>query len=59
MPGSMLDFSNSTTWGHQTLGRKDGSNAINHNLLEKFDEWTASLDLQKKYPRIGDYIKEV
>jgi hypothetical protein len=57
--GSMLDFENKTTYRHQMIGRKDGTNAINgSDMFEKMEEWGSSEEHKKKFPRLGDFMRE-
>ena len=50
------------TWPMQMVGRLDGENALKDGdgyMFRKFDEWKTNISLQKKFPKIGDYIKEI
>jgi hypothetical protein len=43
-------------------GRLDGENALKDGdgfMFKKFDEWKQNISLQKRFPKIGDYIKEI
>ena len=59
----ILDFNNATmTWPMQMVGRLDGENALKDGdgfMFKKFDEWKKDFSIQKKFPKIGDYIREV
>jgi hypothetical protein len=59
----ILDFNNATmTWPMQMTGRLDGENALKDGdgfMFRKFDEWKQNPSLQKRFPKIGDFIKEI
>jgi hypothetical protein len=59
----ILDFNNATmTWPMQMTGRLDGENALKDGdgfMFKKLDEWKEDYLIQKKFPKIGDYIKYV
>lgn len=50
------------TWPMQMVGRLDGENALKDGdgyMFSKFNEWKEDQTIQNKFPKIGDYIKEV
>lgn len=56
----MIDFANSTTWKGQTLGRKDGTDAVKLGetwFVEQMDAWRDQPDIQSAFPDLGDYIE--
>jgi predicted patatin/cPLA2 family phospholipase len=56
----ILDFNNATTWGFQTLGRKDGANTVKLGgqwLRQMLNMWKDTNTIQQEYPDIVDYMQ--
>ena len=50
------------TWPMQMTGRLDGENALKDGdgyMFQKFNDWKNDHSIQNKFPKIGDYIKDV
>jgi len=58
---AILNFDNATnTWPIQQQGRADGAAAVKLEdgfYFKKMDEWNASKDLQKQFPKLADFIQ--
>jgi hypothetical protein len=63
LPGGLaiLDFNNQTsTFPMQMQGRLDGENAVKLGegfMFGKMEEYRNSKDIQKQFPKIGDYMR--
>jgi hypothetical protein len=63
LPGGLaiLNFNNQTsTFPMQMMGRLDGENAIKQGegfMFGKMEEYRESPELQKEFPKIGDYLR--
>ena len=56
---SEIEFDGEKTWPMQETGRQDAQDALDAGpgvYFEHFKDWSASYDLQKKYPYFKDYL---